>query len=114
MFFFLIEMIDEIVEIVLYKTPGLDIPETFVLTNNRFKNFLVLIYSDLRKAHFLKIPYRNNPYHEIEILRSFKQLNLFIPNEHTEDYFNQGPNDKNFLFEIEDRKFVYVGEKLLL
>ena len=30
----------------------------------------------------------------------------------TEFSSNRGPNDKNFLFEIEDRKYVYVGEKL--
>ena len=36
---------------------------------------------------------------------------LFTPNEHTEFYSNRGPNDKKILFEIEDRKYVYVGEK---
>ena len=50
------------------------------------------------------MPYRDSPHHEIEILMSFKYLYLFKPNEHKEDYNNRGPNDKNFLFEIGDRK----------
>ena len=29
----------------------------------------------------------------------------------TQDYYNRGPNDKNFLFEIEDEKYIQVGEK---
>ena len=37
---------------------------------------------------------------------------MFTPNEHTEKYSYRGQNDKNFLFEIEDRKYVYVGEKI--
>ena len=43
---------------------------------------------------------------------SFIYLILFTPNEHTEIYRYRGQNDKNFLFEIDDRKNVYVGEKL--
>ena len=38
---------------------------------------------------------------------------MFTPNEHTEKYSNRGQNDKNFLFEIENRKNVHVGEKLI-
>ena len=37
---------------------------------------------------------------------------MFTPNEHTEKYSYRGQNDKNFLFEIEDRKYVHVGEKI--
>ena len=44
---------------------------------------------------------------------SFNYLNLFISNELTEDYNNRGPNDKNFQFEIEDKNYIHVGEKLL-
>ena len=39
-------------------------------------------------------------------------MSLFEPNEHTEGYNNRGPNDKNFLFEIQVRKKISVGEKL--
>ena len=39
-------------------------------------------------------------------------MDLFKPNEHTEDYHFRKPNDENFLFEIEDRKYMYAGEKV--
>ena len=44
---------------------------------------------------------------------SFKCLNLFKPNEHTEDYHIRQPNDENFLFEIGDKNNVFVGEKVI-
>ena len=43
---------------------------------------------------------------------SFDYLNVFRPNEHTEDYYIRKPNIENFLFKIEDKKFIHVGEKL--
>ena len=58
------------------------------------------------------MPYRNSPHHEIEILIGPKYLNLFKPIEHTEDYYNRGPIDKKFLFEIDDKKYNYVGKKV--
>ena len=37
------------------KTPGLNNPETYVLTHNRFYTFLVLIFTDLKKKlRFIK------------------------------------------------------------
>ena len=32
------------------KTPGLNTPETYVLTHNRFNTYLLLIFSDLNKT----------------------------------------------------------------
>ena len=43
---------------------------------------------------------------------SFDYLNVFRPNEHTEDYYIRKPNNENFLFKIEDEKYIHVGEKL--
>ena len=77
-------------------------PESYVLTDNRFNNYMGLIFTDLKKAQIYKMPYRNSPHHEIEILMSFDYLRLFRPNEHNE----------NFLFEIEDKKYTHVGHKL--
>ena len=95
------------------KTPGLNNPETYIITNNRFNTYMVLIFTDLNKTQVYKIPYRNSPHQEIEILMSFDYLHLFRPNEHTEDYHVRKPNDENFLFKIEDKKYIYVGEKLV-
>ena len=43
---------------------------------------------------------------------SFDYLYLFRANEHTEDYHIRKPNDENFLFKIENKKYIHVGEKL--
>ena len=67
----------------------------------------------MNKAQIYKTPYRNRPHHKFEILISFDYLKLFKPNEHTENYYNRGPNDKIFLYEIEERKYFYVGDKLV-
>ena len=90
---------------------GLNNPETYVLTENRFNKYMVSIFTDLKKAQFYKIPYRNTPHQKIEIIMSFDYLNLFRPNEHSEEYHIRKPNDENFLFEIEDKKYFHVGEK---
>ena len=86
------------------KTPGLNNPETYVLTHNRFNTYIVLIFNDLKKAQVYKTPYRDSPHHEIEILMSFDYLHVFGPDENNKD--------GNFLFEIENKKYIHVGEKL--
>ena len=37
---------------------------------------------------------------------------MFRPNEHTEDYHIRKPNNANFLFKIEEKKYIHVGENL--
>ena len=88
----------------LDKTPGLNNPETYVLTHNRFNNYMVLIFSDLKKAQIHKIPHRNIPHQEIEVVMSFDYLHVFGLDE----------NNKNgiFLFKIEDKKYIHVGQNL--
>ena len=96
-------MIYKIEETFHKKTPGLNTPETYVLTHNRFNTYLVLIFSDLNKTQIYKMPYREGPHHEIEIAMSFNYLILVRPNEHTEDYYIRKPNDEIFLFQIRDK-----------
>ena len=96
----------------LEKIPGLNNPKTYVLTHNRFITYLVLIFTDFQKAQIYKILYRNSPHQELEKLTSFNYLHLFKPNEHTEDYHIRKPNDENFLFEIENKKYIHVGGEL--
>ena len=38
----------------LEKTPGLNNPETYVLTHNRFNLYIVLIFTDLKKSSDLQ------------------------------------------------------------
>ena len=96
-----------------HKTPGINNPEIYVLTHIRFNKYMVLLFSDLSKAQIYKMPFRDNPHHEIEILLSFDYLNVFKPNEHTADYHIRKPNDKNFLFKIEDKKTYSCGRKIM-
>ena len=50
------------------KTLGLNNPETHLLTHNRFNIYMVLIFTDLKKAQISKMPNRNSHHQEIEIL----------------------------------------------
>ena len=65
---------------------------------------MVLIFSDLNTAQIYKIPYRDSPHHEIEILMSFDYLLLFGPDGKADD--------GNFLFKIKHKKYIHVEEKL--
>ena len=104
-------MVEKIEKTVLEKTPGLNNPETYVLTHKRFNTYMVLIFSDLNKPHIFKMPYRDGPHHEVEIIMSFIYLNVFKPNKDTEDYHIRKPNNEKFLFESEYKNYIYVGEK---
>ena len=97
----------------LDKTPEMNNPETYILTHNRLYTHLVLIFNDLNKTQIYKMLYRESPHCEIELVMSFEYLNVFKPNERKEDYHNRKPNDENFLFENEDEKNIYVGEKVI-
>ena len=44
---------------------GLNNPETYVLTDNRINNYMVLIITDLRKAQIYEIPYGKSPDQEM-------------------------------------------------
>ena len=61
------------------------------------------------KLRFIKCR-GHSPHHGFEILMRFKYLNLFKPNEHTEDCHIRKSNDKKFLLEIEDKK-LFMSEK---
>ena len=88
------------------KTPGLNNPETYILRQNRFNIYIVIIFSDLKKAQIYKMPHRNSPQQEIEKVKvmSFDYLRVFGLDENNKD--------GNFLFEIENRKYVHVGKNL--
>ena len=112
MFFFITKMTDKIEETVLDKTLGLNNPETDVLTHYRFNTSMVLIVSDLNKAQIYQMSYRNSSNNEIEILIKFEYLNVFQLNEQTNVYHIRETNDGNFLLEIGDEKYIFVGEKV--
>ena len=92
------------------KASGFNNHKAYVLRNNRFNTRMVLIFSDLNETQFYKMPYRESPPHEIEILMSSNYLNLFTPNEHTEDYHITKPSDKNFFPNLK-MKNLFIWEK---
>ena len=67
--FFVLEMNDKI------KIPGLSNPESYFLTHSRFITYMVLFFTDLNKAQIYKMPYRDSPHHEVEILMSLGRTN---------------------------------------
>ena len=85
------------------KTPGLNNPETYVLTYNRFNTYMILIFTDLKKAQIYRMSFRDSPHQEIETVTKFDYQHLFKPFEKT---------NENFLFKIGDKKYIYVGEKI--
>ena len=71
MFISIKELIDKVEETIHDKTPGLNNPDTHVLTENGFDTYLVLIFSDLNKTQVYKMPYRDSPHHESEKFMCF-------------------------------------------
>ena len=94
------------------ETPGLSNLESYVLKYAGFNTYMVVVFTDLNKAHIYKMPYRDSPHQEIEILMSFDYLHLFRPNEHTEDYHIRKTNKEIFLFQSEDKRYIHVGKSL--
>ena len=93
------------------KTPGLNNPETHVLTRNRFNTYMVLIFTDLKKAQIYKMPYKNSHCQEIEIVTKFDYQHLFRPFRLEERTHARREANEKFLCIIEDKNYIYVGEK---
>ena len=94
------------------KSPGLNNPECYVLKHARFNTYMVLLFTDLIKSQIYGMTSRISPHREREIVKSFDYLNVFRPNEHTEDYYIRKPNNENFLFKIEDKNYS-CGRKII-
>ena len=73
---------------------------------------MVLISTDLKKAQFYKMPYRNSHHQEIEIVTILDYQHLFKHFGLVEKTHARKETNENFLFKIEDKKYTYVGEKL--
>ena len=89
--------------------------ETYVLTYNKFNTYKVFIFSDLNKAKIHKMSHTNAPIHEIEILLSFKYLNVLKSTGDLDFFHFKKLNTKHFLFEIDNgdrKKNIFVAEKI--
>ena len=79
-------------------------PESYVLKHASFNTYMVLLFPDFNKTQIYKVLSRISPHREIEIVMSFDYLNVFRPNEHTEDYHIRKPNNAKFPFKIKNKK----------
>ena len=85
-------------------------PETYLLSHNRFIDYLVLIFVDKRKAQIYTFPNRVDEHDVIKLIIDFQYKRLFRPNKHLERYHIGTPKHENFLFKIGDKKYLHVGE----
>ena len=83
-----------------------------MLTRNRFISCMVLIFTDLKKVQIYKMPYRNSHHQENEIVTKFDYQHLFRPFGLDERTHARRETNENFLFKNEDKKYIYVGEKI--
>ena len=87
-------------------------PETYLLSNNRFIDYLVLIFVKKKKAKIYSFPNRVDEYDIIKLMIEFDYKRLFRPNKHLERYHVTEPKDESFLFKLNDKKYLHVGESI--
>ena len=58
------------------------------------------------------MPYRNSLHQEIEIVTKFDYQHLFKPFDLDKKTHARIVTDENLLFKIEDKKYIYVGDKV--
>ena len=85
-------------------------PETYLLSDNRFIDYIVLIFVDRKKAQIYTFPNRVDEHNVIKLNIDFQYKRLFRPNKHLERYYVTKPIHENFLFKISDKKYLHVGE----
>ena len=90
----------------------MNIPETCLLSHNRFIDYLVLEIVDKKKAQIYTFPDRVDEHDIIKLIIDFQYKRLYRPNKHLERYHIGTPNHENFLFKIGDKKYLYVGESV--
>ena len=75
---------------------------------------MVSIFTDLKKAQLYKMPYRNSPHQEIEMVTKIDYQHLFKPFDLVKKTHARIVNDENFLFKIEDKKYFFLLEKMYI
>ena len=85
-------------------------PETYLLSHNRFIDYLVLIFVDKKKAQIYTFPNRVDEHDIIKLIIDFQYKRVFRPNKHLERCHIGTPKHEHFLFKIGDKEYLYVGE----
>ena len=87
-------------------------PETYLLSNNRFIDYLVLIFVKKKKAQIYTFPNRVDEYDIIKLIIEFDYKRLFRPNKHLERYHVTEPKGESFLFKLDEKLYLHVGESI--
>ena len=87
-------------------------PETYLLSNNRFIDYLVLIFVKKSKAQIYTFPNRVDENDTIRLIIEFDYKRLFRPNKHLERYHVTEPKDESFLFKLNEKLYLHVGETI--
>ena len=74
---------------------------------------MILIYKVLNEAQIYIMPHRDSLYLEIEKIMNFIYPYMFKPIENTVAFYIRERNDKNFCFEIDNKKYIHLGESLV-
>ena len=73
---------------------------------------MILIFTDLKKAQIFKMPFRDSSHQEIEMVTKFDYQHLLKLFELDEKTHTIRETNENFLFKIEDKKYIYVGDNV--
>ena len=87
-------------------------PEIYLISHNRFIDYLVLIFVDRKNAQIYTFPNRVDEHDIIKLIIYFQYKRLFRPNKHLERYHIGTPKHENFLFKLGDKKYLHVGESI--
>ena len=96
------------------KTPGLNNPETYVLTYNRFNTYMILIFTDLKKSQIYKMPFRDSLHQEIEMVTKFDYQHLFKPFELDEKTHARRELTKTSYSKLKIKNIFMLEKKYLL
>ena len=91
---------------------GLNNPETYLISNSRYVDYLVLIFVKRKKAQIYSFPNRVDEYDTIRLIIEIDYKRLFRPNKHLERYHVTEPKDESFLFKLNDKKYLHVSESI--
>ena len=97
----------------MLKTPiSSNNPEIDLLSNNRFIDYLVLIFAKKKKAQIYTFPNRADEYDTIRLIIEFDYKRLFRAIKHLERYYVLNPKDQSFLFKLDEKLYLHVGESI--
>ena len=92
----------------MLKPPNrLNNPETYLISNSQYVDYLVLIFVKKKKAQIYSFPNQVDEYDTIRLIIEFDYKRLFRPNKHLERYNVTESKDESFLFKINEKQYLH-------